>query len=217
MTGLNLKRIFLYLLIASTALSALIGVGVMIFGDFGEFETRILLTTLTVTVTSILGLACGACIDAGRGKVLPMIGIIFAIISGVLWIIMVWAARTNNELFGHAVMTATLLAASCSHISLLSLANLDRRFMWSRWAAHLSVWSLTTVILWIIWWHIDPSDSWIARTMGVLSIIIGALTVVTPVFHKLSSSDSGVEAIDVEIARLKERIEVLEARKSSIS
>lgn len=214
---MNFKKFFLYLLIASVGVSALIGVGVMIFGNFGDFEARILLTTLTVTVTSILGLACGACLEAGRGRVLPIIGITFAIISAVLWIILVWAARPDNDLFVHFVMTSTLLAASCSHISLLSLATLDRRFLWSRWAAHLSVWSLTTIILWVIWWNIDPSDSWIARTMGVLSIITGALTVVTPVFHKLSSSDLGIEVIDAEITRLKIRIDELEAKKKTMS
>ena len=214
---MNFKKFFLYLLIVSVAVSALIGVVVMIFGNFGDLEERILLTTLTVTVTSILGLACGACIDAGRGTILPVTGIVFAIISAALWIVMIWATTKGHEVFAHTVMTATLLAASCSLISLLSLATLDRRFLWSRWAAHLSVWSLSVLILWVIWWHIDPSDSWIARTMGVLSIIIGALTVVTPVFHKLSSTDAGVEVIDAEIARLRTRIEELEAKKKTMT
>lgn len=217
MRNLNLRKFFLYLLIASVGLSALIGVVVMIFGNFGDFETRILLTTLTVTVTSILGLACGACLEAGRGRLLPVTGIVFAVISAVLWIIVVWANTRDSKYFANLVMTATLVAASCSHIALLSLATLDRRFLWSHWAAHLSVWSLTAIILWIIWWNIDPSDSWIARTMGVLSIIIGSLTVVTPVFHKLSSSGSGTDAIDVEIERLRARIEELETKKKMMA
>jgi hypothetical protein len=75
---------------------------------------------------------------------------------------------------------------------------------------------LTAIVLWVIWWHIDPSDSWIARAMGVLSIIIGALTVVTPVFHKLSSTEQGVEAIDTQIARLTARIEELEAKRKTM-
>jgi len=57
---MNIRKVFLYLLIASVAVSALIGIAVIIMGDFGEFEIRVLLTMLTITVTSILGLACGA-------------------------------------------------------------------------------------------------------------------------------------------------------------
>ena len=60
MHPVNSKRAFLYLLVASVALSAIIGIAVLIFGNFGDFEIKVLLTTLTVTVTSILGLACGA-------------------------------------------------------------------------------------------------------------------------------------------------------------
>jgi hypothetical protein len=55
---LNLKKFFLYLLATSAAFSAIVGIFVILFGNFGEFETEILLTTLAVT--SILDLACGA-------------------------------------------------------------------------------------------------------------------------------------------------------------
>ncbi|MGB7202115.1 MAG: hypothetical protein WBD16_07590 [Pyrinomonadaceae bacterium] len=214
---MNLKKLFLYASIASVAVSALIGIGVMIFGSFGEFETKVLLTTMTVTITSILGLACGACLEARKGSVIPMAGIVFAVISAVLWMFMIWSEfRPESDTFARSVMSATLLAASCSLVSLLSLATLDRRFMWSRWLAHAAVWSLTALILWIIWAKIDPSDSWIARTMGVLSIIVAAVTVVTPVFHYLSSSEKGVDAIDAEIEKLRAKIAELETQRSAL-
>jgi hypothetical protein len=213
----NLKKIFLYSLIVSVALSAVIGIGVMLFGDFGEFESRILLTTLTITVTSILGLACGACVEAGKGRIIPIAGIIFAIISAVLWIVMLWSGSQASEIYPHAVMSATLLGFACSHISLLSLANLDKRFAWSRIAVHVFVWSLTGLTLWVIWGHVDPSKTMLARIMGVLSIVIGALTIVTPVFHRLSSGDDDLTKIDVEIGKLRKRIEELEARKAGFS
>lgn len=215
---MNLKKLFLYASIVSVAVSALIGIVVMIFGSFGEFETKVLLTTMTVTVTSILGLACGACLEAGKGRVIPMAGIAFAVLSAVLWMVMIWSTfKPENDIFVRCVMSATLLAAACSLISLLSLATLDRRFMWARLLAHASVWSLTAIILVIIWAEIDPSDSWIARMMGVLSIIIAAVTVVTPVFHYLSSSEQSVEAIDAEIARLKAKIDELEKQRALIA
>ena len=214
---MNLKKLFLYASIVSVAVSALIGIVVMIFGSFGEFETKVLLTTMTVTVTSILGLACGACLEAGKGRVIPMAGIAFAVLSAVLWMVMIWSTfKPENDIFVRSVMSATLIATACSLISLLALATLDKRFMWSRWLAHASVWSLTAIILVIIWAEIDPSDSWIARMMGVLSIIIAAVTVVTPVFHYLSSSEKDVGAIDAEIAALRSKIAELEAKKVSL-
>ena len=209
---MNIRKAFLYLLIASVAVSAVIGIAVMIIGDFGEFETRILLTTLTITVTSILGLACGACLEAGRLRLIPLAGIGLALISAGFWMVMIWADHVDNDIFARFVISVTLLAAACSHISLLSLARLDPRFRWSRWVVHLAVWSLSALILACVWFKIDPSQYAIARAMGVLSIVIGALTVVTPVFHKLSRPDS-IDAIDAEIAKLRERIAELEAKR----
>lgn len=213
---MSTKKFFLYLLIVSVAVSALFGIGVLILGDFGEFETRVLLTALIVTTTSILGLACGASLDARKGTVIPIAGVVTAIISAVLWMILLWSKfDPSAEVFAHSVMSATLFAAACALVSLLSLADLERRFAWARMIGYFAIWILTAMILWILWADIDPSDSWLARTMGVISIIIGAVTVTTPIFHKLSSTGRTVETIDAEIARLRAKIAELEILRNS--
>ena len=215
---MNLKRLFLYVLIASVALSAVIGIGVLLFGNFGEFESRILMSTLIVTTVSVLGLACGASIEAGNARTVPFAGITFSVACGLLWMIMLWSSfEPRNDVFIHSLMSVTVLALACSHISLLSIAKLDRRFAWSRIAIHLFIWSLTALLLFVFWTDIDPSENMIARVMGVLSIVIAALTVVTPVFHKLSSSGDDAAKIDEEIGRLKEQIAELEKRRTFLS
>ena len=214
MQNTNLKRIFLYLLIASVGVSALLGIGVILFGDFGEFETKILLTALAVCCTSVLGLACGAFLETGREKVVPVGGIVFAILSAVLWIYLIWQDIVRAEWFVRALFSVTILAVSCSLVSLLSLARLDKRFIWSRYAAHVSIWSLTAILIYFSWSDFNRISELISRAIGVLSIIVAALTVVTPVFHWLSRKQSA-EEIDAEIARLRARIEELEKQKSN--
>jgi hypothetical protein len=49
-----------------------------------------------------------------------------------------------------------------------------------------------------------------------LSIIVAALTLVTPIFHRLSNQAMSVEETDAEIARLKRRIAELENQKAEI-
>ncbi|HQZ95014.1 MAG TPA: ABC transporter C-terminal domain-containing protein [Pyrinomonadaceae bacterium] len=213
---MNTKRLFLYILIASVSVSALIGIVVILLGNFGEFETKVLLTTGTITVTSILGLACGAYLEVKRVRWLPTTGILLAIASAIMWIFLIWYGTVHSGYFTEVLLTVTLLATACSHISLLSLASLDRRFAWSRWAIHGAVWSLTAILLWIIWTHFDPSDNWVARTMGVLSIVIAALTIVTPVFHKLSQKETGLAEIDSEIEKLRTRIAELEQKRAEL-
>ena len=216
MRNLSLKKFFLYLLIASVAFSAILGIGVVLFGDFGEFETKVLLTAFTITVTSILGLACGAFLETGRGRVLPGCGIGLAILSAILWIILIWNGTIQNDYFVKTLMSVTLLSATCSLVSLLSIAKLDKKFLWSRYAAHASVWTLAAILLFLIWTKIDADDNWLARVIGVLSILVAALTIMTPIFHWLSRQKSESEEIDTEIARLRARIEELEKQKAEI-
>lgn len=215
MINFNIRKFFLYLLIASVAVSALLGIGVILFGNFGAFETKILSTTLTITCTSILGLACGAYLEKKGGRILPVCGIGFAILSAILWIIIIWDGASNEELFVRIAFSATLLATSSSLISLLSIAKLEKKFLWSRYAVHASVWMWALMLLLIIWSDFDPNSYWVPRITGVLSIIVAALTIVTPIFHWLSGQKPETKNIDAEIARLKARIEDLEKQKAS--
>jgi hypothetical protein len=215
MHPVNPKRAFLYLLVASVALSAIIGIAVLIFGNFGDFEIKVLLTTLTVTVTSILGLACGAYLESRRGRIIPIAGIVVAVTSCILWIYVVWHGTVHEAFYAQLLLSLTLFSATCAHISLLSLATLNKRFSWSRYAFLAADSTMTAYLLFLIW-----NDKWIdndvtPRVIGVLSIIVAALTLVTPIFHKLSTSKS-VANIDAEIESLRDRIEELEAKRAAL-
>ncbi len=217
MYSLNIRSLFLKLLIASVAISAAFGIIVILFGDFGSFEVRVLMTTLTVTVTSILGLACGAYIEAGRGNLLPKAGIAFSLVSAAMLMLIIWDVADDSELYIKSTMTFVIGAVVASHLSLLSIARLDGRFRWVikvAWACDLI---LGGIILFVMWTEIEPQGDIVSRIMGVLSILIAAATVVTPVFHKLSSGTVRTgETIDEEIARLREQIVFLEAEKAEL-
>ena len=209
---MSFKKLFLYLLITSVSISALVGIGVILFGNFGQTEQKILATTLTITVTSMLGLACGAYLETELGKTLPIAGIIFSILAAALWMVIIWYQGEPNEPFMKAVVTVTILAVACSHLSLLSLARFDRRFAWARPAAHTLVWVLAGFLVFLLWFVPEDPPEVYGRIAGVLSILVASITVVTPVFHKLSASETADE-IDAEIARLKARIIALEAKR----
>lgn len=210
---MNLKRLFLYLLIGSVAVSAVIGIGVILFGDFGKLEIRVLMTTLTVTVTSILGLACGAYYETRRGRYLPLAGIIFTIIAALLTFFIIWNVLDESKIFVKSATTMMILAVSASHLSLLSIARLDRRFAWSRIAAFVLVGLLVGILLFLMWFEPEGESDVISRTIGVLSILIASVTVMTPVFHKLSNSVRTVEQIRTEIEELHARIYSLDQER----
>ena len=54
----NLRKTFLITMIISLSISALIGIIIFLFGDFGDSEVKILLTTLSIGGFSLTGLCC---------------------------------------------------------------------------------------------------------------------------------------------------------------
>ena len=53
------KKIALWFLIISVAISAALGILAILTGNFGDFEGRMILTTLTISAASICALAAG--------------------------------------------------------------------------------------------------------------------------------------------------------------
>lgn len=214
---MNLKKIFLYTLIGSVAVSAVLGIGVILFGEFGEFETRVLMTTFTITLTSILGLTCGAYYESKKARGLPVAGIAFSLTAAALGIYMIWVGDGGVAAIWKSAGTATLLATSCSLLCLVSLATLDRRFMWSRYLIYSAVTLLSAILLFILWFEPESSSDVMGRVIAVLSIVIAALTVMTPVFHKLSQKETGVAEIEAEIEKLRARIAELEQKRAELT
>jgi hypothetical protein len=218
MQNLNLKKLFLYSLIISISLSALIGIGVILFGNFGDLEAKILAATFTISGTSILGLACGAYLETKRGKLLPSFGIGFSVLSAVFGLIVIWNNFSiDNEFFSKIIVSSIIFAVACSHLSLISIPKLDEKFQWSKIVLTFCVWLLVGILLFIIWIQPQSESDLVIRIIAVLAIIITALTIVTPIFYKLSRTLPETEEIDAEIERLKTRIAELEQRKSEIS
>ena len=216
MKDLNVRQVFLYLLIGSVGLSAAIGILVIILGSFGTIEVRILMTTLTITATSILGLACGAYYETGRGRVLPMAGIALSVIAALMTLLIIWDVLDDSKTFIKSSVTVLIAAVAASHLSLLMIARLDRRFSWSRVAAIVLISALAGLLVFLVWADPDNNQEQIARALGVLSILVGAVTIVTPIFHKLSDEGRrSPDKITREIEELKRRLEELEHEKAS--
>ena len=228
MNNLHIKKICLYLLICSIALSALMGIWAILSGEFGEIQEKILLTTLTVVGTSILGLACGSYLESPHSatfpalKMVPSIGIVFALLAAISSIVLIWASdSSNDEGILKTFFIALLFAFSLAQLSLLSLARLAARFQWALIAAYIVILLLDGIISTLIIAEFNTSGDFLLRLIGVLSVIAAALTVMIPVFHRLSRADFvGTEIstakIGDEIAALKIRIAHLEKQREDI-
>lgn len=227
MNNFNIKKFFLYSLIGSVSISGLLGIWAILSGDFGEFQERILVTTLTVVGTSILGLACGSFLENPRSqnsplKIVPGIGIIFALLAAVSSFLLIWDFyHFDDKGVSKTFFISMLFAFSLAQLSLLSLARLAARFRWSLIAAYVVILFLDAFISLIILAELEGNSDFSWRLIGVLSVAAASLTVMIPIFHRLSRDDFAgvlpISAIDEEIIKLKSRIADLEKQKENAS
>ena len=75
--------------------------------------------------------------------------------------------------------------------------------------------ALAVFTLYLIWAFPGGHEETVGRMLGVLGILVAAVTLVTPVFHRLSHSDTAAD-IDAEILKLQERIRELETKRAGI-
>ena len=208
------KKAFLRSLVVSVLLSALLGILAILSGGFGWFEVRVLLTTATVGIASICGLACGAYLATGTGRALPRAGIALSLAGAAMIIAGAWLEVESKE-FWKLAASICVFAVACAHLSLLSMARLAEWFQWSIFAAHAAVFGVAALITTMILFEIGEQGMF--QLLAVAAIVDAALTVLVPVFHRLSRSESASAAsqrsIDAEIAKLKKKLAELESLK----
>lgn len=228
MENLNVKKFFLYLLVCSIALSAIMGIWAIISGEFGELQGQILATTLTVVGTSILGLACGAFLESPRSqntalRSVPVTGIILSVVSALFALWMIWTSFSNNEGVIKTFFISLIFAFSLAQLSLLSLARLAKRFSWSLTTAFIVILSLDSIISLVIIFASGNENEFVFRVIGVLSVTAAALTVMIPIFHRLSRTEfvddtvPTLTEIDAEINQLEARLAQLRKQKEDVS
>lgn len=180
------KKIALWFLIISVAISAALGILAILTGNFGQFEIRIILTTLTISAASICALAGGALWESRNTPALPSICVLLAILAALQLITGIWL-EPDETVFWKLAATVSVLAVATAQACLVSLARLARRFSWTRVIALGAIFTLATLIIIVIWF--EPRGDGIFKAIGAIAIAVASLTIMMPIFHRLSRGD----------------------------
>ena len=181
------KKLALWFLIVSVSISALLGILAILSGTFGDLEARIILTTITISAASICALAAGALWENRGARVLPRVTVALAILAAAIIIFGIWAKISGEEFWKFAA-TIGVLAIACSQACLISLAQLAPRFAWTRIIALIAIFFLALLIIMTIHGEVTPEEGFF-KLMGATAILVAALTIMMPIFHRLSRGD----------------------------
>ncbi|MBT8198581.1 MAG: hypothetical protein KJO84_08810, partial [Acidimicrobiia bacterium] len=123
----DIRRVALWLLIASVAVTAAIAIWAVAFGDFDDTTGRILGTSLSLAGGSLLALAASTGWDNAR--IAAIIGVSGAVLGFGLVIVGIWS-DPDNEVFWKLTVSAITVGVTGAWIALLATARLAAEHRW---------------------------------------------------------------------------------------
>jgi len=220
----SMKKLCLYSLIGSVCLSAFFGIIALLIGDFGEFQIKVLLSSLTITGASLGGLCCGAAYEARRWPFFALAGLLLIAVNTVMILGGLWA-EVGQDWFWQSVGTTSAFATAFAHLCLLNMARLKRSHRWTLWAGYVVDFLMCGIITYLIWGDFPFNEDIIFRVLGIDAILIAAFSLVIPILHRLSRGDVDADdgdlgailrEIDREMESLKQRLWELEEKKMEL-
>ncbi|HIQ22676.1 MAG TPA: hypothetical protein EYH34_15735 [Planctomycetes bacterium] len=178
----SLRSVLLATLIGALVISALTGICILVVGDFGDRQVKILLTTLSVAYFSVTALACAAVLERKRVAWLAVPGVVASAAGFACSQLLIWP-EWDSEPMGKTMVTLVIFAFSFAQSCLLALPRLARRVQWVFVCALACIFLLAALLSAMIAFELD--DELLLRAAGVLGILDAVATLAVPVLVKM--------------------------------
>jgi hypothetical protein len=177
---MDIKKFFLWGMIFSLIASGLMAIFIFLFVDFNTRELKILFSTLDIGACSLAGLCCSTVLGS-RYKWFGILGIIIAALCMGDMLYTIW--RFNSEDNFNVLLTLVILAATCSHISLMLLTKTDTSLTGYVLLVTVFFIALVGFMLLRLIWQNDQNE-FFYRLLGVFGILDVLGTIITPILGK---------------------------------
>lgn len=181
----RLRRMSLLSLVVFLSFTALLAIGALVSGEFGETQLRIILSTLTISAASICAMACSAYVEKRNQPVPGALGMAVALLAALMVLYGIWS-EVGESLYWKTASVLAVLAGASAHALLLCIPSLDARYRWSQGALVISVTLLAGQIIIAITREITALEYF--RMVGVTAVVVVLLTSTVPIFMRLSSA-----------------------------
>lgn len=171
---LRLKRVFLQALIASLVASALIAVGILLFGEFNRTTSRILGTLGVLAVHSGIALLCTITLERRWWPVLSRAGLVLFTANFVVFVTIIWST-TRNSMIEREFATTLILFGYC--LVAIPPAALRERGRWlavAHGALACGALGLSTALI-AIWADVEEGGAF-ARFTLIVAVFAGSLS-----------------------------------------
>ncbi len=215
----RLSRVLLRVFVVSICVMAIAGiVALSIPTEKFEFAIKVFLTTATIAAASVCGLACGGCLSRGH-RVLPTAGLVLTVLSAAMILVGTWP-EIDSKAYWKTALAFGFFAVACAHLSMLFMANLAGGYRWAFLFAYQLILGLATLLtVGLVFDLYEKETFW--RGTGVVAILVAAVTLLIPIFHRLSrelvakakAEADPLFAVEEELAQVKKRLLELESQR----
>ncbi len=184
--NIQLKKIFLRILIGSLSASALVGIIIFLLGKFGDIEEKILATTLVIGACSLLGLCNTSIFQKEKVRWLGVTGVALSVTALIYSLALIWV-HNDSRVVMRIFASLIIWTVTVSHICLLLLINCADSIVKKVLNAAIVFILTVSVMLSIIVWADKITNDFYFRLLGVFAILDVLGTIVTPILNKVQS------------------------------
>ena len=194
------KRLLLIGALASLSITAALAIVLLLFGDLGPTEGRILGTTLAISIYSLLALPGTILVERRVAVQLGWATIVLAVVAFVAAVVAIWEVLDEEPGWKLAGI-ATALAAAGTQVSALTTRRRRDDSPWVRRvyvvACGLAV-VLAALVIVAILAEIEDAETFY-RVLGALAVLNVFLIVLQPLLRRLGSAPAeGVARVVLE-------------------
>lgn len=185
MNDLKFKEYFFKIMIGALSVSALIAILIFLFGEFGETETRILMTTVTLGGFSMTGFGSALSQEKDHLKLFSKAGMIVSALGFFISILAIWEIVHLDNIW-KLMFISMVLSFSIGHMSLLfRMETDDDSVQHSKTGTLICICLVGLMLIKSTLSEFNEGEFYF-RLLGVFSVLDVIGTVTTLVKHKMS-------------------------------
>jgi len=193
------RRVFLWALVASLSVTAVIAIGTLLFAEFDDTAGRILATTVLLSLACLLSLSAGVLLDQGRAVPLAWGTIVASGAGFVLAMVVIWG-DPGNETLSRITWTLWVGAgagAQAATVTALLRPGASRRLRVLLALSIVLASSLAALIAVGIW--TEPDSDAFARALGALAVAAVLTSLLQPILQRIERPAPGGARLVLEL------------------
>ncbi|MCK5149769.1 hypothetical protein KAJ87_02495 [Candidatus Pacearchaeota archaeon] len=184
--NITLKKYFSASLILSLSISALIGIFIFIFWEFGEVQRKILFTTLSLGGFSMLGLCAAIWYDKQKFLLLSYSGMISSVLGFLYSFLLIWEIIDTLSFYeAKPFFILVILSITLAYSCLILLAHKEKSPLnFILWLTIIYAFVISSMLIGLIIWEWDVEELFF-RVLGVFILLVVLGTISTPFLNKI--------------------------------